>query len=234
MEAKLKSTLNRIPWSLLLKACILSLSWLILPFWMFLVVAFYFYFIPFFQSFKLIIPFILTMLASAIIPYGFWSAVFLGVLFFFLLGIKNLIFVDRFDNHQTMVFLILFLIFFGFFRHFPNWEKWTASLISLGSGLSFFFLLGELADYIKGMNRSKKLFIAGIGSFLVWQAALVILFLPLNYFYQTALLFLSSAILMDIFLVYLGKKMNRTKILADFSIFFVIVVIILASANWGL
>lgn len=218
---------------LLLKSLIFGLSWFILPFWAFLAVAVYFYLVPFFQPFKLIIPFMLTIAVAFIVPYGFWFAVFLGTLFFFLIGIKNLILINRFDNHQMMVFLILFLVFFGFFLHFQNWQRWIVSLISLGVGLSYFFLFDELADYIKRNDEPKKIFISGLGAFLLWQVVMAVLFLPLNYFYQTALLFLFSVILTDFLLEYLGGGISRKKILTDFSIFFVIAVIMLASANWG-
>ena len=219
---------------LLIKACLFSIGWLFLPFWVFLVLSIYFYLVPFFQPFKLLIPFILTLLAAAILPYGFWFAVLLGILFFLLFGIKNLILVNRFDNHQLMVFLILFLMFFGFFRHFENWQNWTISLISLWIAVSFFFLFNELADYSAKSSESKKMIVSWLGSFLLWQAAMIILFLPLNYFYQTAILFLLSVILTDILLGYLGGIIDRRKMLINFSIFFVITVAILASANWGL
>ncbi len=219
---------------LLIKACIFSIGWLVFPFWAFLIISLYFYLVPLFQPFKLFVPFILTLLAAAILPYGFWFAVLLGILFFLLFGIKNLILVNRFDNHQLIVFLILFLMFFGFFWHFENWQRWTVSLISFGIGFFFFFLFKELASYSQGSSESKKIIVSVLGSFLLWQAAMVILFLPLNYFYQTALLFLSSVILTDILLEYLGGVIGRRKILADFSIFFVIAVVILTSANWGL
>ena len=219
---------------LLIKSCIFSIGWLMLPFWAFFILSLYFYLVPFFQSFKLLIPFILTLLAAAILPNGFWFAVLLGTLFFLLFGIKNLILVNRFDNHQFMVFLILFLMFFGFFWHFGNWQEWAVSLISFWIGLSFFFLFDELADYSRVSSESKKIIVSALGSFLIWQGAIVILFLPLNYFYQTALLFLSSVILTDILLGYLGGIIGRRKMLANFSIFFVIAVAILASANWGL
>lgn len=218
---------------LLIKAIALGLSWLVLPFWVFLALAAYFYLVPFFQPFKLFIPFLLIIAASVIVPYGFWFAVFLSVLFFLLLGIKNLILINRFENHQLMVFLILFLMFFGFFWHFENWQRWLTSLISLGIGLSFMFLFDELADYTKENDGRKKMFVSGLGAFLIWQVAMAVLFLPLNYFYQTALLFLFSVMLTDILIEYLAGKLDRTKILWDFSIFFVITVVMLASANWG-
>ncbi len=219
---------------LLIKACAFGLSWFFLPFWFFLLAAVYFYFVPFFQPLKLFIPFILTITAAVVVPYNFWFAVFLGLLFFLLLGIKNLILVNRFENHQLMVFLLLFLIFFGLFSHFENWQRWTASIGLLGAGLSFFFLFEELADYSRELSKHKKILVAGLGSLFIWQEASVLIFLPLNHFYQTAILFLSAVIMTDMFLEYLAKKLDRTKILNDFSIFFVMVSIILASANWGL
>lgn len=246
---------------LLFKSFILGLSWLILPFWAFLALSVYFYLVPFFQPFKLIIPFMLALAVAFAAPHGFWFAILIGMLFFLLLGIKNLILIHRFDNHQMMVFLILFLLFFSFFFHFQNWQRWIVSLISLGVGLSYFFLFDELADYIKikrndepkkifipleaerpkalvalayWRGRSLTGFISGLGAFFLWQVVMAVLFLPLNYFYQTALLFLFSVILTDFLLEYLGGGISRKKILTDFSIFFVIAVIMLASANWGL
>jgi hypothetical protein len=219
---------------LVIKSFILSLSWFFLPFWAFFVVSFYFYLVPFFRPFKLLVPFILTLATAFIVPHSPWFGVFLAILFFLLLGIKNLIFINRFDNHQLVVFLILFLIFFGFFRHFEDWQKSIISLASLGLGLSFFFLFNELADYSKESGKKSKIFISGLGSFLLWQVAMAVLFLPLNYFYQTAILFLFSVILTDILLEYFGGKIGKRKILWDFSIFFVIAVIVLASANWEL
>lgn len=234
MEAKLKSTLSQIHWSLPVKACVFSLSWLFLPFWAFFLIAVYFYLVPFFRPFKLLVPFVLTLIIAAIVPSGFWLAVFLGILFSLLLGIKNLIFVNRFENHQLMVFLLLFLVFFGIFSGFDNWQSWTTSLAALSAGISFFFLFEELADYGRERSEAKKIFIAGLGAVLIWQAASVIIFLPVNHFYQTALLFLSSVILTDILLGYISNRLDRRKILNDFSIFFVLASVILASASWGL
>ena len=219
---------------LLLKSCAVGLSWFFLPFWFFLLVVIYFYFVPFFQPFKLLVPFLLTVAAAIAVPYSFWFAIFIGLLFFLLLGIKNLIFVNRFENHQLMVFLLLFFIFFGLFSHFENWQRWTVSIGLLGAGLSFFFLFEELADYSRERSKRKKMLVAGLGSLFIWQLASVLLFLPLNHFYQTAILFLSAVIMTDMFLEYLAKKLDRTKILNDFSIFFVLISVILTSANWGL
>lgn len=219
---------------LILKAAVLGLGWLFLPFYAFLLLAVYFYFVPFFQQFKLLVPFILTIAVTASLPYEIWFAFFIGLLFFLILGIKNLVLVNRFENHQLTVFLLLFLIFLSLFSHFESWQAWTASAALLGTGFSFFFLFEELADYTRERSERKKLIVAALGALLIWQGASVIIFLPLNYFYQTAILFLSAIIMADLFLEYIAKKLDRRKILSDFSIFFAMASIILASANWGL
>lgn len=219
---------------LIFKAFIFGLGWLLLPFWMFLLVALYLYLVPFFQPFNLIVPYIMTIAAAAALPYGLWFAIFLGVLFFLLVGIKNLILVNRFENHQLMVFLLFFLLFFGFFSGFENWQKWTSSAALFGVAAAFFLLFRELADYYPDAPDGKKILVAGIGSVLIWQAASAIIFLPLNYFYQTAILFLAAIILTDILLEYLVRKLDRKKILWNFSVFFALMAAILASANWGL
>ena len=57
METKLKLNLARIHWSLVLKAAFLAAVWLLLPGWIFLILSFYFYFVPIFHPWKLFFPF---------------------------------------------------------------------------------------------------------------------------------------------------------------------------------
>ncbi len=219
---------------LLLKSAIFSLSWFFLPFWLFLIPAFYFYFFPLFNSKQLALPFFLTLLAAAILPQNFWFSLFFGILLYLIIGIKNLLFVNRSVHHQFLVFLLLFLIFYGFFSGFESWQRWDISLWALGPSLVFLFLVKELADYNSLAGHWQKNLIIGLASFIIWQLSLAIFFLPLNYFYATALLFLVAVLLADILLEYFDGHLARQKILVDFSIFFVLAVIILASSKWVL
>lgn len=234
MEAKLKSTLKPIRWSLLLRAGVFGLAWLFLPYWLFFLVAIYFYCKPFFHTRRLIWPFVLTLFAAFVLPVNFWLALFLSALFYLIVGIKNLSLVDRFSSHQLLVFFLLFLIFLAFFIHFENWQNWQVSFWSLGLSLSFFLLAKDLVGYESEKKRKTHVFAVLTAAFFVWQASLVVLFLPLNYFYQTALLFLTAVVSLDLLFEYFQGKLDRHKILTGFSAFFVFTSLILASARWFL
>ncbi len=225
---------------LFLKAGALGFLWLFLPFWIFLAASFYFYFFPFFQPLRLALPFFLTLVTAAIRqpadPGNFWFGLFLAALFFLILGIKNLIFVNRFGAHQLLVFFLLFLSFLSFFSGFETWQRWLVSLFALGVSAVFLLLAKELADYYfphVSSSRRRTFLTIGLGALFIWQLCLTLLFLPLNYFYETALLFLSAVLLLDVLLEHLKSQLNRKKVLTDFSIFFVFATIVLASAKWG-
>lgn len=222
---------------LFLRAGIISFLWLFLPFWIFLAAALYFYFFPFFQPLRLALPFFLTLVTAAIRqpadPGSFWFALFIAALFFLIFGIKNLIFVKRAEAHQLLVFSLLFLTFLSFFSGFEAWQHWTISFFALGASAVFFFLAKELAEYNPESSRRRTFLTLGLGALFIWQLCLILLFLPLNYFYETAILFLSAVLLLDILLEHLKNRLDRRKLLADFSIFFVFTAVILASARWG-
>ena len=95
MAEKLKLILRPIPWSLLLKAAAFGVGWLILPFWVFVVLAALLYFLPVFQVLKLLFPFVLTLILAYLVPPSLWAGLFLSALFFFILGVKDLVLIDR-------------------------------------------------------------------------------------------------------------------------------------------
>lgn len=177
-------------------------------------------------------PLCLTFVLAAVLSPNVLFALFLGTLFFLILGIKNLILVNRFASRQLVAFLLLFLVFLSFFSQFENWQAWPISFWWLGIVLVVFCLIKESADYRPEPPRRQKFLVAGLGSLFIWQIGLVALFLPLNYFYQTALLFLSAVFLIDVLLDYLNSRLHRRKILTNFSIFLVLLGIIMASAKW--
>lgn len=219
---------------LLLKAGMFGLGWWALPIWIFVPVALYLYFVPPFQPLRLALPFALTLAAALMVPANPWFAALLAGIFFLVLGIKNLIFINRFASHQLLVFLVLFLVFANFFSRFENWQSWAVPIWASGLAVLFFFLTQELFKYESVRGRRERFALAGIGGLFVFQLSAALLVMPLNYFSQTAFLFLASVILLDLLLGYSSDHLDRRKILADFSIFFVLAVVLLASARWGL
>src|SRR5882724_5769539 len=123
MAAKLKSITGRIHWFLLAKAAIFGFGWLVLPAWLFFALAAGLYFIPFFRPQKLLIPFLLVLGFALKAPVNFWAAIFLGCVFYCLLGIKDLVFIDRAAAYEVLVFLLAFLYIFAFFGVWNSWNS---------------------------------------------------------------------------------------------------------------
>jgi hypothetical protein len=68
----------------------------------------------------------------------------------------------------------------------------------------------------------------------MWQLLLVGLFLPLDFLYQSAIVFLVAVILMGLVPQYVFGELSRTKVLATGTVLFALLVIIAASARWVL
>jgi hypothetical protein len=223
---------------LLLKAGILSAGWLLLPFWLFAVVAlgFYFFpFFPFFQPFRLELPYLVTLFLAAVISPNIWTAAFLGILFFLILGIKELILISRVSAYETLIYFLFSAIFLNYFSRFGSGENLAGVLWALAIAFLFLFLLrGVNPQSDRGEAGRKETLAAGLMAFLVWQAILVAAFLPVNFFYQTAVTLLLAVIFAGLFLKYKENKLDRQTLLVSFSVFFALSVFILASAQWGL
>ncbi len=236
MEEKLKSISKTIPWSLALKAAAFGLGWYILPFWSFLLLGLGMYFIPLFQPVRLLLPFLLAVSFAAVLPYSPWAAVMLGVIFFFILGIKDLIFIRRGAAYETLVFLLLFLIFLNYFARFSVWNDWAGLALGiLAAAASAFLLRGFILYRVPAAGewtRRKRFLLFSLAGLLLWQWQTVLLFLPLNFFYQTAILFLGAVALIELFLAYAQEELTKRKILVHFSFFFVLSSFILAANSW--
>src|ERR1700722_12935955 len=108
MVEKLKSISKQIHWSLLARAALFALFWFFLPFWLFFLLALYLYFIPFFQERTLPVPFFILLLLTFIESPGIFFAVIFGLLFYYLLLIKNLVLIDRKSGYELFVLAITF------------------------------------------------------------------------------------------------------------------------------
>jgi hypothetical protein len=234
MAAKLRLISKTIPWSLLGKSLVAAAVWLVLPYWLFLIPAVGFYFIPFFEPRRLLLPFLLFLVFAALLPRGFSSALLLALVFFLIIGTKNLVLVDRAAAYETLFFVLFFLAAAAFFGDFqsPSGRIFAASA---GAALVFALLLKNFLGYspkFAALAGREKLLITGLAGIIVWQWLLAILFLPMNRFYQTALLFLGGAVLAELLFAYVSGSLEKKKLLAWFSVFFAAVAMILAANNW--
>ncbi len=245
MAAKLKSILRRTHWSLLLRAAIFSLAWFLFPFWLFALVALYLYFIPPFQTGRLLWPFAALMILAFIEPANLLFLVIFLAVFYYLLLIKDLLLIDRKSAYEILIFILSFFLLRDFYRAFSDgvsgWGIWCAFLFSalFGALASRFMSVFSLGDPVApdSVSRTKhpiRRITAWLTFLLSWQFLILGLFLPLDFIYQSAIVFLVLALTIDFASGrYLGDTI-RSKILGTSITVFALLVIILASARWGL
>jgi len=227
-------------WNLLLRAAVFGLSWLLLPFWLFVIVAAYLYFIPFFDVKKLSLAFLAVIFYATIEPQGILFAIVLSVLFFLILGVKDLVFIQRKSAYEVLVLLLAFLTFIKFFSHFGSGISPEGFFYALVSGAFVFLLLKGLLNYgvdggiFAAERPCRGGAFAAIAGLAVSEIMIAALFAPLNYLYQSAFVFLATALAVETSSDYLDGKLARRTVLIDTSIFLVFAVIIFGSATWTL
>ena len=240
MATKLKSTIRRIPWSLVLRAGIFGFGWFLLPYEIFFLGALYLYFIPMFQPRKLALPFFLLLLFSYIETPSLWSAILMSAAFYLVLGVKDLILIDRVSAYELLILLIVFLGGFQLFSSLDSSVGAYGLLVPIIWSGVFFFLFRNFLYYPEdspsffgGVLRERGIWVGAIASFLFWQYLLFLLVLPLNFFYQTALLFIVALLFFEILPYYVRGNLSRERILANLSVSFFLSLCVVTSASWS-
>ena len=238
LTAKLRPFIKQIRYSTVLKAASFAAAWLILPTWLFLIIAIYLYFFPPFHSLRLILPFLILIFFSLTQASNVWLASFFGILFYLIIAIKDFSFIKRAEAYEMLIFLLLFGMSLRFFAYFGSWDDWSGFLYAFMVSAIFFLLsrgfLRFRAAYEGNELPPKVMEKLALGTLLLWQLFIVILVLPLNFLYQTALLFLISTILFETIFDHVSQKLSKKRILFNFSIIFSFLVVILGSARWNL
>lgn len=240
MAAKLRLILKQTHWSLALKAILFGVAWLFLPLWAFFLLGLYFYLVPLFRPLMLALPFFVVLFFAATEPASVWLAVLFSVLFYMILGIKDFILIRRQPVHEVLVLSLLFLIFVRFFSVVDSWSGYIVLFYSLALGVVLFSLArgfmvyGDITEAsVRALARRRDVALAVI-AFILWQITLVLIFAPLNFLYQSAILFVVATLCLEFAYDYLNGNLTRRRALTNFSIFFVFLVVILGSAQWGL
>ena len=237
MAEKLKSISRQIHWSLLLKAAIFGLAWFFLPFWLFFLIAFYIYFVPFFQGHRFASPFAVIIILAFFEPPSIIFGFIFAALFYYLSLIKNLLLIDRKTAYEILIIILSFLLIRGFY------ERWGGSIGGASLWGAFFVaaILGILLDsFMRNFGGSSEVpqiegarRISGWLSFvLFWQALMAGLFLPLDFIYQSIVVFLVGIVIIDLIPEHFFGGVSRSKIFMTAMTTFALLVLILASAVW--
>ncbi len=221
--------------SLLVKSVIFALAWLYLPFWIFFLAAVYFYLVPLFRPGRLLLPFAAIIFFSFIEEPSALFAFLFGAIFFLIIGIKDLILINRGAATEALSLLLSFLLSIEYFLNISRWDSfWVVFWAFLAATPIFFlsrlFIGQEDGRACKQGRRDTTLVVT---AFLIMQLLIALTFAPLNFLYQSAIFFVFALILLECAADYCAGLLSRRKILLNLSIFFIFVSIILGSAQWG-
>jgi len=229
---------------LALKAAIFSaLLLLAVSNWLFAVVfvlvSFYLYFRPSLNGSQFILSFLVLLATSLLIVLlvnGQWSLVislFFGFLFFLLLGVKNLIFVNR----QPFYYLfngLLLLVIFTFFFWAGNSHLFFIKYLSVFFAIAF--LSREFLTFsIDGFsNSAKKNLIVYGTAFLILQLLWAITLLPISFLNAAGLALLIVIILQDFIIHHFSGTMSRQIVLRNVTVFLILSLVIFGASKWTL
>lgn len=198
MVEKLKLAHERIPWFLVVKAAVFGLAWFFAPFFAFLIVAAVLFFYPPFQVRRFSPLFLLLIGMAYLLPSSYAATVLLGSLFFILLGMKNLILVDRVFAAESFFIIQSLLLWFLFFS-FQLWPSFSFFFTLLVFTILDTLLFSFLSDSEEGGETSGRQFLFLLFSLLIFQFAWVVSLLPLSFAWQALSVTLFSLIFFEVF-----------------------------------
>jgi hypothetical protein len=234
MAEKLRLILRRISWSSVLKAIIFAVAWWALPFWLFLLIALYLYFIPMTGAHKVSAPFFVLLLIAFLQGQDIIFAVIFGVVFYFIILVKDLIIIDRRTTHEIFMLVLLYLLIRGLFLHVGDSLGWWSLLDSAVAAGAIGVLV---TSFVKNFSVTPvpdpfRRMLGWVTFLLMWQLLIVGLFLPLDFLFQSAIVFLVAIIILDLVPQYVFGELTRIKVLVTGTVLFALLVIMLSSARW--
>jgi hypothetical protein len=239
MAVRLKLVINKIHWFLIFKSALLAFAWIIFPHWLFLITIALIYFFPVFRPGTMLFPLFLFFLISFILPHNFLGFLLITILLFLILGIKDLIIVNRFYAYELLGFFIFLIFSFIFFQKFGQVFVLKSIIYSFLFVLAFYLFFKKIFNLsianlgIEIDQKRFKIFLA-VFSFFIWQIIFLLNFLPFNFYLQTGMLALFIMIGMDFILnCFLNKIKTANILFLTFSFLFLFIFILLFN-KWSL
>jgi hypothetical protein len=225
---------------------VFALAWLYLPFWLFALLALYCYFVPAFHAGRLFVLFftllVLCYAEPSTGPGAAAMAVIFGAIFYYLLLKKDLLLLDRATAHELLVIILSFFLFREFFMAFGQGPTVASLVWVFLTALLFALLLNNLITNLavqqpgsasKGNQGTLFRRTAVLLSFiLMTQCLFIALFLPLNFIYQSTIVFLIAVLLIELLPDHVAGTLSETKIQLAGSVVFGLLVLVLGIAKW--
>ena len=220
----------------LIKGAIFCLAWYLFPAWLFIPIALALYFAPFFNSGKFLAFFFAILGIYFLAPGTLAYALIGGFLLAWLLALKELFFIDRQTIGETLVLAITFFLFRTFFLRY--------TIIGAGAIIGSLIVAAMIGWMIRVLEESffrdsvetavvEIKSTPWISALIIWQGIVVGLFMPLDFLYQSIIIFLLAVLVIDCSVTAAWKNLSREKILRTASFVFAVLVLVITAAPWG-
>mgnify|MGYP001617633046 CR=1 FL=1 len=237
MATKLKSVFHSQQLRLAVKALIFG-GFLVLakignlslfPVLFFLAVASFLYFKPIFNPINQLNNFALLLVVSVIFAkllnnfdYFLGSAVFASIIFYLILGVKDLVLIKR-DLWARLISLAMVMAIAFLFFNSAAFSGSAFKIITLFIGYYLVF---------RGAFNNNALTLSA--ALVLLELSLVARLLPLTSLNAASFILLGYFVLTDLIGGFINKTINRKLILTDITIFIVLSLLIFASTEWSL
>jgi hypothetical protein len=198
----------------------------------FVAAATFLYFVPIFRPRVLLWPFLATVVLGLSLPPGVLSALALAILFALLFGIKDLEIVGRRTAYELFVFFSLFVASLGFFRAAPHWAAGVGFIGALAVSM-LFFVLASLLPW-QGWPREHRHSASPVflGAAMMFELAMTLLFLPIDFISQGCILFMFG-----VFLALIVERVREGNVagrflVSAFGIFILATGFVLVLSTW--
>ena len=237
MELRLKLVLQSQQSTLLFKALIflgfLTLVYIgnfsLVPILFFLAIAIILYSKPIFNTFYFWASFLILLVVALNSPPSFFIAAFYAFLFYIILGLKNLVFINRVNWHQALhllLFYAMFMLFWG------ASDETTFLLRLVGVFVASVFLIREFFK-VAAVDFSKQRVVASwVLALLVVEIVWAISWLPIGFLNSAALAFLAVFTLINLTLHHFKGTLNKKIILSAITFFVLFALLIFIASKW--
>lgn len=240
MVARLKSTLGKIPWSLVLRPVLLSGAWLFTPWWSALFLGVFFFFRSGSKPPKLFWSFAVLMGLSLLpkwrdfpAPY---QAQFLGFFavcsvlsWFLILAIKELFFVERAKVQSVLQAILFFLCAIYFFWQFDLVVTSFPGVVFL---LACLFLFYDFFSLVSENSQIENWLLALISLLIIAEFSWAVSLLSLGFLNGTALLILIFCTYEYMWLDYFSGCLYPRRVFFNVGLLLVGFFVIALFSNW--
>lgn len=200
--------------------------------------AVYFYFYPTFEN-RFLSSFLIILLAPFFVIYSPIFPIYLlffSFLFFLFLGIKNLVFINRYQVYQFLNNFLFFLIFIIFFSADKSQLFFLKYLILFP--LSFFILKELLMWHFSRFESQLQISVQRISaysatfSFLLGQLVWAIALLPIGFLNLSALMLVFVLASKDLIINHLEGEIDKNSVLKNITMVILFSIVIFAVSRW--